>query len=82
MGSPHSESAVPSSPHIESTTESGEDFLGLEEVARILGCTPDDVRVHAREGNLRARRMGTHWRFRRRDVLDYLSRLSQIGKSI
>ena len=82
MASPPSESPVPSSPQIESTTETGEDFLDLEEVARILGRTPHDVSVLAREGSLRARRMGTHWRFRRQDVLDYLSRVSQIGKSI
>lgn len=46
--------------------------LGPEEVARILGRTSRDVAGLAREGKLRARRIGTRWRFRRQDVTAYL----------
>lgn len=62
--------------------ESGEHVLGPEEVARILDISPHDVGGLAREGRLRGRRMGTRWRFRRDDVLVYLTRLSQIDNSI
>ena len=62
--------------------EAGEYILGPEEVARILDRSPHDVEGLARQGKLRARRMGTRWRFRRDDVLIYLTRLSQIDKSI
>jgi len=62
--------------------EPGDFILGPEEVARILDRSPQDVRALAREGKLRARRMGTRWRFRRDDVLVYLARLSQNDKSI
>ena len=62
--------------------DTGKYLLGPEEVARILNCSPHNVRGLARKGRLRARRMGTRWRFRRDDVLVYLARLSQIDKSI
>ncbi len=55
--------------------------LGPEEVARILDRSPHDVAALAREGMLRARRMGTRWKFRRNDVMAYLTRLSQVDKS-
>lgn len=66
----------------ENGKEAGAFILGAEEVARILGLSPHDVRGLAREGKLRARRMGTRWRFRRDDVLVYLARISQNDKSI
>ena len=62
--------------------EEREYVFGPEEVGRILDCSPRDVVRLARKGKLRARRMGTRWRFRRDDVLVYLTRLSQIDKSI
>ncbi len=62
--------------------ESGEYSLGPEEVARILDRSPNDVAGLAREGKLRARRMGTRWKFRRHDVITYLTGRSQIEKSI
>jgi excisionase family DNA binding protein len=62
--------------------KAGEYILGLEEVARILDSSPQNVRKLAKKGKLRARKMGTRWRFRRDDVLIYLSRLSQFDKSI
>ena len=62
--------------------EAGEYILGPEEVALILDRSPHDVRGLAREGKLRARKMGTRWRFRRDDVLIYQSGLSQFDKSI
>jgi excisionase family DNA binding protein len=48
--------------------------LGQEEVARILGRTPREVNGLARRGELRAKRMGTRWRFRREDVMAYLEK--------
>ncbi len=66
----------------ENGKEAGAFILGAEEVARILDLSPHDVRGLAREGKLRARRMGTRWRFRRDDVLVYLARISQNDKSI
>ena len=62
--------------------EAGEYLLGPEEVARILDLSPHDVQGLARQGKLRARKRGTRWRFRYDDVRVYLSRLSQIDKSI
>ena len=59
----------------------GEYVLGPQEVARILDRSPHDVTGLAREGKLRARRMGTRWKFRRNDVMAYLTRLSQVDKS-
>jgi len=56
--------------------------LDPQEVARILDQTPQDVTGLARQGKLRARRKGTHWRFRRDDVMAYLKGRSQIDKSI
>jgi excisionase family DNA binding protein len=61
--------------------EEGNYVLGPEDVAGMLDRSPDEVRGLAREGKLRARRMGTRWRFRRDDVLVYLTRLSQIDNS-
>jgi excisionase family DNA binding protein len=55
--------------------------LGPEEVARILDRSPNDVAGLARAGKLRARRMGTRWKFRRDDVVAFLAGLSQIDKS-
>jgi|GEM_PF-696066 len=62
--------------------EAAQYVLGPDEVARILDLSPHDVRGLARQGRLRARKMGTQWRFRRDDVLVYLSRLSQNDKPI
>lgn len=62
--------------------ESLEYVLGPEEVARILDRSPHDVAGLAREGKLRARRMGTRWKFRRHDVIAFLTDLSQFDKSI
>lgn len=62
--------------------EEMEYVLGPEEVGRILDRSPRDVVRLARKGKLRARRMGTRWRFCRDDVLVYLTQLSQIDKSI
>jgi excisionase family DNA binding protein len=62
--------------------DAGDYILDLEAVARILDLSPSNVRGLARQGKLRARRMGTRWRFRRDDVRIYLTKLSQIDKSI
>jgi len=68
--------------HDADAEEATEYVVGPEEVARMLGMSPHDVRELARQGKLRARRMGTRWRFRRDDVLIYLRRLSHNDKSI
>ena len=64
------------------SNESLDYVLGPEEVARILDRSPHDVTGLAREGKLRARRMGTRWKFRHDDVITYLTGLSQFEKSI
>jgi excisionase family DNA binding protein len=38
------------------------------EAARILGLSPQQVRTHAREGRLKAVRVGRDWLFARTDV--------------
>ena len=81
MPSSRSESLAPTNQRLDGTTEHGEYDLGLEEAARIMDRNPEDLTTLARVGTLRARRMGTRWRFRREDVLDCLARLSQIDKS-
>ena len=81
MPSSRSESLALGNPRPGGTTENGEYNLGLEEAARIMGRNPEDVTTLARVGTLRARRMGSRWRFRREDVLDCLARLSQIDNS-
>ena len=61
--------------------DAGDYILDAEEVARILDLSSGNVIRLARQGKLRARRMGTRWRFRRDDVRVYLTKLSQIDKS-
>ena len=82
MALPYCQTSALSTLRFTNDKEAGGHDLGPEEVARILDLRSDDVGALAREGKLRARRMGTRWRFRRDDVLDYLARLSQIEKSI
>jgi len=48
-----------------------EELLEPKTVARILNCTPEEVIQLARSGELKATRMGKHWRFRRADVTAY-----------
>jgi excisionase family DNA binding protein len=45
-----------------------EELLEPETVARILDCTPEEVIQLARSGELKATKMGKHWKFRRADV--------------
>jgi excisionase family DNA binding protein len=82
MALPRSEALAQSPLRLSTAKEECEEVLGLEETGRILDMHPHEVSGLAREGKLRARRMGTRWRFHRSDVLDYLGRLSQIDKSI
>jgi excisionase family DNA binding protein len=57
--------------------------LGPDEVARILDCNPRDVSVLARKGELRARKLGSCWRFRHADVLAYLrGKTGRVASSI
>jgi excisionase family DNA binding protein len=67
--------ARPQSLHDDSNAvEASEFVLNSTEVARILDRSPGDVTELARRGKIRARRMGTHWRFRNCDVLAYILR--------
>ena len=74
MALPRCQELAQSTLHFANARETGEHDLGPEEVARILDLHSHDVRALAREGKLRARKMGTQWRFRRDDVLDWLRR--------
>ena len=46
--------------------------LKSRDVAYILDCSPDDVIIHAREGRMGARKKGRFWRFRLKDVKEFM----------
>lgn len=46
-----------------------EPLIGVDELARRLGCTKDEVRRKARSGDLPALRFGGRWRFDWTEVL-------------
>ncbi len=52
-------------------------LLKSREVAHILDCSPDDVIQLARQGTLRAVKMGRFWKFRQDDVLAYKRKADQ-----
>ena len=54
--------------------ELSEYVLNPTEVAHILDRSPHDVTELARTGKIRAKRMGSHWRFRNCDVMAYIQR--------
>ena len=54
--------------------ELSEYVLNPTEVARILDRSPYDVTELARTGKIRAKRMGSHWRFRNCDVMAYIQK--------
>ena len=62
-------------------TEGSEYVLNPTEVARILDRSPHHVTALARTGKLRAKRMGSHWRFSSRDVMAYLERWAANDRS-
>ena len=47
-------------------------LLRSRDVAHVLDCSPDDVYALIRRGELPAIRKGRFWRFRLRDVEEYL----------
>jgi hypothetical protein len=49
-------------------------FLRSRDVAYILDCSPDDVMVLAKEGQLKGNKKGRFWRFRVSDVEAYKRR--------
>jgi excisionase family DNA binding protein len=51
---------------------SHEELDGVASVASRLGCSPRWVRALAERGDLRGRRVGPSWVFRREDVAEYL----------
>lgn len=53
--------------------------LTPEEVAGILDHSPDEVVELARTGRIRAKRMGTRWRFRNLDVVAYIAEWAETG---
>ena len=48
-----------------------EQLLRPRDVAWILDCSPDDVVVLAKKGNLIGMKQGRYWKFRERDVIQY-----------
>jgi excisionase family DNA binding protein len=50
-----------------------EDVLTLKEAAAFLRCSPDTVKRRARAGLLPASKIGRQWRFRRRDLDEWLA---------
>lgn len=48
-------------------------MLTPKEVARALDSSPEEVSELARKGRLRGKRMGSRWRFRKLDVVAYLT---------
>jgi excisionase family DNA binding protein len=50
-----------------------EDVLTLKEAAAFLRCSPDTVKRQARAGLLPASKIGRQWRFRRRDLDEWLA---------
>ena len=48
-----------------------EPLLKSRDVAYILDCSPDEVAVLARQGKLKAIRMGHYWKFRLSDIEAY-----------
>jgi len=72
---PHPLEFRPTSLHEDSDpAEAGQYVLNSTEVGRILDKSPHEVTKLARRGKIRAKRMGTHWRFRNCDVLAYIRR--------
>jgi excisionase family DNA binding protein len=58
---------------VEKQMSEKEELIEPETVARILDCTPEEVIQLARNGELRATRMGRLWRFRLQDVVAHKS---------
>jgi excisionase family DNA binding protein len=56
------------------SVDAGPHDLGTGEAARIIGCTPGNVRDLARRGRLAATDTGTRWRFDSAAVTDYAAR--------
>jgi excisionase family DNA binding protein len=48
-----------------------EQFLRSKDVAHVLDCSPDDVTVLARSGELKSIKQGRFWKFRLSDVEAY-----------
>lgn len=49
-------------------------FLNSKEVAQILDCSPDDIHVLVRRGELKAAKAGRFWRYRLADVEAYIEK--------
>ena len=56
-------------------------ILTPKEVARILERSPHEVIELARAGRLRAKRMGSRWRFRNLDVVAYVAEWAETDKT-
>ena len=47
-------------------------FLNSKKVAQILDCSPDDIHVLVRRGDLKATKAGRFWRYRPEEVEAYV----------
>jgi excisionase family DNA binding protein len=52
-------------------------LLRSRDVAHILDMSPDDVIMLARQGKIRAQKIGRLWRFRLSDVTRYRTKLAK-----
>ena len=50
------------------------DIMTIQEVAEYLNCHPVTVRLLLAQGELRAFRLGSNWRFRREDIDRWIAR--------
>lgn len=55
-------------------TAKKDDTLNSNDVARLLDQSPDDIIMLARKGMLRGEKKGKRWKFKRRDIISFLSK--------
>ena len=53
-------------------------FINSKEVAQILDCSPDDIHVLVRRGELKAVKVGRYWRYRPADVKAYAEKATTL----
>jgi len=56
-----------------------EKLLKSKDVAHILDCSPDDVHLLVRRGDLKGTKVGRFWRFRLEDVMEYKRKMEEVA---
>lgn len=54
-----------------------DDLLNSNDVAHMLNESPDDIILLARKGVLRGVKKGKRWKFKKRDVVNYMNKLKK-----